>query len=155
LEDEARAAMAAEDMAADRITTTRAFGMRYVGQSWDLTVPLSGRLREAGDVAPLFHAAHEHRFGYRTEDPVEIVSLRVSAFGRVDKPDLPDGPAGGTVEAARKAGQGAYDRDRLPVGGRIAGPATIEEMGAVTVLPAGWAAEVGRYGELHLRRDAP
>jgi len=153
IEDEARAAMAADGMAADRITTTRALGMRYVGQSWDLVVPLPGRADTAGDIAPLFHAAHEQRFGYRTEDPVEIVSLRVSAFGRVDKPDLPDGTAEGTVDAARKAGQGAYDRDRLPIGARIAGPATIEEMGAVTVLPVGWAAEVGRYGELHLRRE--
>ncbi len=157
MEAAARAAMAADGMAADRITTTRALGMRYVGQSWDLTVsvagPVAGRLGDAGTIAPLFHATHERRFGYRTEDPVEIVSLRVSAFGRVDKPDLLDWPEGGTAAAARQAGRAAYDRDRLPRGARIAGPATIEEMGAVTVVPAGWAAEIGRYGELHLRRQ--
>jgi N-methylhydantoinase A len=47
-----------------------------------------------------------------------------------------------------------YERDRLPRAGRFDGPAIVEEMGAVTVVPPGWRAELGRVGELHLFRAA-
>ena len=41
----------------------------------------------------------------------------------------------------------------LPRAARLAGPAIVEEMGAVTVVPPGWRLEVGRLGELHLLRE--
>jgi N-methylhydantoinase A/oxoprolinase/acetone carboxylase beta subunit len=45
-----------------------------------------------------------------------------------------------------------YNRDLLPRSDKINGPAIIEEMGAVTVVPIGWTSEVGKFGEMHLRR---
>ena len=47
--------------------------VRYAGQSFELTVPLGGDVREA------FHAAHEERYGYadRTR-PLELVALRTA-----------------------------------------------------------------------------
>ena len=45
-----------------------------------------------------------------------------------------------------------YLRDKLPRAARLPGPAIVEEMGAVTVVPPGWRLEVGRLGELHLLR---
>jgi N-methylhydantoinase A len=47
--------------------------VRYVGQSFELTVPLGG------DVADAFHRAHEERYGYadRTR-PLELVALRTA-----------------------------------------------------------------------------
>ena len=47
-----------------------------------------------------------------------------------------------------------YERAKLPAAPRILGPAIIEEMGSVTVVPPDWSVEVGDYGELHLRRRA-
>jgi N-methylhydantoinase A/oxoprolinase/acetone carboxylase beta subunit len=47
-----------------------------------------------------------------------------------------------------------YERSRLPGGGTVAGPALIEEMGATTVIPPGWAAAVGEWGELTLARTS-
>ena len=163
MERDAAAQMAAEGMAPELITTTRACGMRYVGQSWDLIVPLPDRIDDVDVLADRFRDVHEHRFGYAMEGGAEIVSFRVSVTGTVDKPDLPDWPDGGTAEDAirgerkvRFSGDtlavGVFDRAVLPRGAEIAGPAIIEEMGAVTVVPPGWRAEVGRYGELHLRR---
>jgi N-methylhydantoinase A len=44
------------------------------------------------------------------------------------------------------------DRDRLPVGRVVAGPALIEEAGSTSVVPPGWNAELDAIGCLVLRR---
>ena len=160
MEDEAREAMAAEGMPRERIATRRSAGMRYRGQSWDLVVPLP----ESDDPEGRFHLAHEKRYGYRSADPVEIVSLRVAAIGEVDKPALPEWTQGGSLQAAQRETRQAhfagrrqsvpvYLRDRLPRAARLDGPAIVEEMGAVTVVPPGWRFEVGKLGELQLLRE--
>jgi N-methylhydantoinase A len=160
MERVAREAMAAEGMPADRIRLQRSAGMRYVGQSWDIVVTLSG---ETPGMERLFHEAHEKRYGYRSADPVEIVSLRVAAIGEVAKPALPEWTQAGTLESALREHRPAvfsggrarvpvYLRDKLPRAARLEGPAIVEEMGAVTVVPPGWRLEVGRVGELHLIR---
>jgi N-methylhydantoinase A len=41
-----------------------------------------------------------------------------------------------------------FDRARLPVGARIAGPAVVEETESTTVLPPGVTAEVDRWATL-------
>ena len=47
--------------------------VRYVGQSFELTVPLGG------DVAEAFHRAHEERYGYADRSrPLELVALRTA-----------------------------------------------------------------------------
>ena len=157
--------MAAEGIDRGRIGTVRSAGMRYVGQSWDLIVALPVAPDRIDTLAEWFHAAHERRFGYRMDGDIEIVSLRVSVSGEVEKPELPKWSDNGHMDEARKgrrpvrfAGENlevdVYDRAMLPRAPRILGPAIIEEMGSVTVVPPDWSAEVGDYGELHLRRRA-
>ena len=75
--------------------------MRYKGQAFELTVPAPGtHLDEAaldGLIAG-FHDIHRQRFSYANPgSPVEIVSLRVAAVGRLPK-------------AAGQAGRGAEGR---------------------------------------------
>ena len=166
LEASARETMIAEGIPGGKIAMLRACGMRYAGQSWDLTVRISSSPREARELADLFHRAHEQRYGYRLAERVEIVSLRLSAIGEIEKPKLPEWPVKGDARSAlleRRAAYFAgkemetliYDRDRLPGGAKIAGPAIVEEMGSVTVVPPGWSIKVGQFGEFHLCRDHP
>ena len=162
IEAQAREAMVAEGMPRERIAMRRSAGMRYLGQSWDLVVRLPEEISSLKELEDLFHLAHEKRYGYRSADPVEIVSLRVAAIGEVAKPALPEWSEGGSLEAARRETRQVYFgrmqsvpvylRDKLPRNARAAGPAIVEEMGAVTVVPPGWRLEVGRLGELHLLR---
>jgi N-methylhydantoinase A len=164
MEEEAREAMAAEGMPRSRIVMLRNAGMRYLGQSWDLVVRFPEEVKNLGEIEELFHQAHAKRYGYRSEDPVEIVSLRVSAVGEVAKPALAEWTQGGGLAAALRETRPVYFsggtrsvpvylRDRLPRNARADGPAIVEEMGAVTVVPPGWRLEVGRLGELHLFRE--
>jgi N-methylhydantoinase A len=164
MEDDAHAAMIAEGMPAGDIALARSAGMRYLGQSWDLVVRLPARVAGVADLVRRFHAAHERRYGYRAADPVEIVSLRVAAIGRVAKPALGEWPVTGPLAAAlretrpvffagRELAVPVYVRDRLPRDARFDGPGIVEEMGAVTVVPPGWRVAVGRLGELDLTRE--
>jgi N-methylhydantoinase A len=87
--------------------------VRYVGQAFELTVPLGG------DVAEAFHRAHEDRYGYaERERPLELVAVRTA-----------DVRAGPRLELPRSE----------PL--HVAGPAVIELEGATCWLPPGWVGD--------------
>jgi N-methylhydantoinase A len=46
-----------------------------------------------------------------------------------------------------------YERARLPLGARLAGPAIVEQADTTTVIPPGVTARVDEGGNLRLRRD--
>jgi N-methylhydantoinase A len=46
-----------------------------------------------------------------------------------------------------------FERDRLPPGTVVQGPALIEEEGSTTVVPPGWSAELDAIGCLVMRRS--
>ena len=66
--------------------------MRYVGQSYELTIPLPGgklSAAEIEDVLSRFHREHHRAYGYSAADePVEFVNVRLSAIGKINKPHL-------------------------------------------------------------------
>jgi N-methylhydantoinase A len=112
-----------------------------------------------------FYVAHEARYAHATADPVEIVSLRVSAYGLGPKPSLPRAPATGSLHAARleqravlfdarPTATAVYARDRLPSDVVLEGPALIEEIGTTTVVPPGFRASVDAHANLLLERGA-
>ncbi|WP_207955909.1 hypothetical protein [Rubrobacter marinus] len=106
------------------------------------------------------HELHRQEYGHAFPgNPVEMVNLRVSGWAR---PEDEVGPLTGerSIEAARlKEGEvyfrqeGSlkpfpttfYERDRLPVGERIEGPAVILQNDTTTLLPpdAGCVLEEG------------
>jgi N-methylhydantoinase A len=165
MESEARARLAGEGIAPDDMVTERALGMRYVGQSWELGVRVPDTLDSIDALETLFSQAHERRYGWSHEGPAEVVSFRLTAIGRVAKPSLPTVRADGTPDAARAELRDVYfdgawlpapvyERGRLPAGAPVAGPALVDEMGAVTVVPPGWHGVVGHLGEITLTRSS-
>jgi N-methylhydantoinase A len=139
--------------------------MRYAGQSFELSVPVTTDLDDMAKIVKAFEAVYELRYGGTTTAPIEIVSYRVAAWGLSDKPVLPPVDATGRTMAAAVLGtrtvvfDGAahpvpvVDRERMPAGEAVAGPAIIEEAGSSTVVPPGWSIELDRVGCLVLRRD--
>ncbi|MEK6710116.1 MAG: hydantoinase/oxoprolinase family protein, partial [Nitrospinota bacterium] len=133
--------------------------MRYQGQSYEITVPLGGR--GGRDLRARFGALHQARFGTSNPArPVEIVTLRVRAAGKVQGPPAARAAAGGRDGARARIGhapmifegkkvQGArYARELLRAGDRFRGPALISEFSATTVLPPGWSCRVDNRGNL-------
>ena len=155
--------MLKENIQKKKIVTNRVCGMRYVGQAWQLNVSIPEELGKIEELIDLFHDAHEQRYGYRSADSVEFVTCSLSTIGLVVKPRLPECKVGGSLKKAMVACRVAffsgeqhstpvYNRDLLPRSVKIDGPAIIEEMGAVIVVPIGWMSEAYEFGEMHLRR---
>ncbi len=160
---EALADLAAEGIAPENISLIRSVGMRYVGQSWELLVRVPDDADSMAALEAAFQRGHERRYGHARDAAAEIVSFRLAAAGAVAKPTLPRWPVTGTLAQARRTERAAYfggeamrapvyARDRLPGGEPVTGPAIVEEMGATTVVPPGWTATVGTWGELVLER---
>jgi N-methylhydantoinase A len=167
--DEARRALAEDRMPPERQRIEMHVEMRYVGQSFELKVPLSGfDDAEWAALVPAFHAEHRRRFGHADlAAPVEIVSFAVTARGIIDTPELPRPERGGTAppdaalagsrrvyfEAAGPTGGDWHDcviwrREALLAGNEIAGPAIVEEISATTVLYPGDRARIDDHGSL-------
>ncbi len=138
--------------------------LRYVGQEFFLSVPVTEAELRAGDVAAIrrsFDELHEHRYAHHAADePVEMVNLRLAAIGRRDTLALPaleagaagDGPVSRRPVHFDASGAAVdcpvYARDRLAAGATFAGPALVQEYASTTVLFANDECAVAATGEL-------
>jgi N-methylhydantoinase A len=172
LEARAREALDGEGFPRDRQRIQRSADLRYVGQAFEVRVPVAGGDLDdaaAEDVAQAFHAAHRQLYGYDfAEDPrqaVEWVNLRVSGIGPIRRPDLLELPAaeGGADRAVTGARPvffddwvetPTYDRPRLAPEDVVHGPAVIEEFGATVPVHPGFRATVDLHGNLLVERNA-
>lgn len=136
--------------------------MRYVGQSFELEVPVAeSDLDQGGTLEGLvarFHNLHLHVYGHMEKSaPVEIINLRTRVVGRMMKPALPELPEGGRAPVPRRRpifyrGRTlealVVARPELPRGYVLEGPAIVEQYDTTTFVPPGWAAAVDRFGNL-------
>jgi len=162
--------LARERIAADRRNMRAVIEARYTGQNFEVQVPVTDEfgVGAAGLAAftAAFAEAHRREYGYDIPGrPVEIVNCRLKAVGAVESVMPPPGHAGGDAAGAVSGSRDVYfeggwktatvyDRDLLPVGARIGGPAVIEEMSSTTVLAEGDRATVDPYGNLILEVQA-
>jgi len=161
-----RSRMRAEGVPEGEVRVAYSADMRYVGQAYELDVPIAAPLAMElmPEVLRAFHAVHERVYGYaRAQQPVEFVNFRAVHTYPLPRPALRSrAPAAGALADAqigeRPAWFGAfmptpiYERARLPVGARVAGPAIVEQPDTTTVIPPGHAALVDSSGNLRLRR---
>ncbi|MGH2459321.1 MAG: hydantoinase/oxoprolinase family protein, partial [Chloroflexota bacterium] len=154
LEAEARAAVVHEGYRPDGIAISWAADLRYVGQSYELRLPVAaGRLdtNALADLDERFGAEHERTYGHRAAaDPIEVVNLRVTASARrSEAPDPGQTRALAHPERPATTRRLAYFGPKVglvdvPVLGRqqvdsapLAGPLIVEEYDATTVVPPG------------------
>ena len=167
LEAEGAAALSSAGISESEMSFERAADMRYIGQEHSVSVPLRVSL-DADDaresIKSAFDGVHDVRYSHSApEEPAEIVSLRVSAIGRIAKPPLPRIPQGeaNPPAAARRPDRSVYlddseqpvacavfDREHLRAGNVIQGPAIIEEAASTTVITTGDHLTVNELGHL-------
>lgn len=175
--DRARADLRAEGLADDEIDLQPSLDMRYVGQSFELTIDIGDWIVDIEqtptqypipNIQSRFHEVHRQRFSYASEgEPVEIVNLRLKAVGRTTKPAFTQEPLGdldpkaahvgykpvhfadaGSPSAARPVPTALYERARLAAGNIVVGPAVIFQLDTTSVVPPGWSATVDGWGNL-------
>ena len=140
-----------------------ALDVRYLGQSYELTVELDGiESDESFERARAdFDALHEARFAHQdTSAPVEVVNVRATARAATGatapEPAFDaEGAAPATVEPwfdGRAQSAQLIDRASLRPGDRLDGPALIAQLDSTTVIAPGWGATVDDQGNLVLER---
>jgi N-methylhydantoinase A len=135
--------------------------VRYVGQSYELAVPLPASPVVTGllaNVVSEFHVAHQKLFGQSDHQaPVEIISLRARAVGRLPSksPAIVSGGVSGErreERLIRVRGQvisaGVYDRATLSPGNTLEGPAIVQQPDTTLLLCPGWSATMDDLGNM-------
>src|SRR6202166_2901900 len=85
LEQHAQRVLVAEGFARDKMRFQHSLDMRYLGQAYELNIPVCSLISIGRDVILAFHRAHEMRYGYHHENKkVEIVNVRCRATGITD-----------------------------------------------------------------------
>jgi len=89
MERNALTELAAEGYPSNRVSLVRSADLRYVGQGFELTIPMDCGDVESRDLATLatdFMVEHERVYGHRAQGgPVQFVNLRLRAVGRREK----------------------------------------------------------------------
>jgi N-methylhydantoinase A len=166
LEQQAATWLEREGISSERRVIARTADMSYVGQAFELSVPLSDGTGE-GDLLQIvqrFHEEHERAYGYAAPDaPSQIVNLRVVAVGRVAKPPLPMSTKDNGGRQARpnahravhfadgQLSAGVYERALLRAGQTLMGPAVIEQLDATTLVLPDQRVDVDDHANLILQ----
>ncbi len=163
------AAVIEESSGAPPSRLERGVDLRYVGQGYEVTVPVpSGELDPADlkSVRVAFEREYELRYGFTSPDQVvEATTWKVTAYGPQSVLELPrmEGGVHDVADAVREvrpayfpelggfADTPVYDRYRLFAGAEIHGPAIVEERESTTVIPPELAAVCDEFGNLVVR----
>ena len=166
LERDATATLMRDGIEASRIRLVREADIRYAGQSMEVRVTAPGGAVDTAFLKGLigaFNAAHLKTFGYdyAGRQKIELVNLCVSGLGLIERPQMPRlAKQSGTVApksvrpvyfGTRFLDAPVYDRASLPSGGRVTGPAIVEEFGSTSVVFPGQYLEVDPHGILVIR----
>jgi len=170
LETLGRDALVKEGVPESEMDFERHADVRYVGQSYELSVELApGTITQVtlDGVTADYHVAHERAYGHNApEEPVEFVNMQVTARGEIARPNLKEVTRGTGSDGAIKETRDVYfaesgglvptpvfDRYRLGEGDQIAGPAIVEEVDSTTVIHPGTSATIDVVGNLLIRND--
>ena len=151
------AGSAARDMA-----FALAIDMRYAGQEHSVAVSVDPATLSVAGLMAAFHAAHRRAYTFDLPDtPAELVTFHLAAELDAPRVDLPLLAARGTVADARLGERAVlftelpaplstpvYDRDALPPGAMLAGPALVEEATSTTLVLPDQTLQVDPHGLL-------
>jgi len=135
--------------------------IRYSGQSYAVEVT-EPALADAQRLGEQFRARHETLYGFATDEPWELVTLRttLTAPGRA-RPKLAGGPPAHLDDKSARTSACWFDavgpretprhaRDCLHNGNIVHGPAIVEDAWSTVVLPPGATLNVDGFGHLHI-----
>ena len=164
---EADAALASDGVPAIDRECTLAADLRYQGQNYELTIPVSDDdlARGFGELVLRFNDQHRRIYGYQLSGrEVQLVNARVTAVGRTRHAHWPVGAQAVSakpvaarsllVEPGARVDAPVYRFDDLSPEQGIAGPSIVEYRGSTLFLPTGWQARIDARRNAHLVREA-
>tara|TARA_Y100000991_G_scaffold119106_1_gene89926 strand:- start:4 stop:1479 length:1476 start_codon:yes stop_codon:yes gene_type:complete len=136
--------------------------LRYAGQNFELAINFKNDQFNRDTALALrteFDKAHEVAYGYsQSNEPVELVGMRVKLAGILSKPPIPKTKTGSGLKSigSRKVSFGKnmwtetpiYRREAIPVEQNFEGPAVIEQMDSMLLIFPGNTAKIDGWGNL-------
>jgi N-methylhydantoinase A/oxoprolinase/acetone carboxylase beta subunit len=175
LEERARKDMR-EDQGIDDPELQRSVDLRYIGEAYEITVPLGENGANGAALSPdgmdeaiaAYHRMHDRAYGFhRPQEPVEIVAVRLQAVHRRGRPDGGAGASGSGVGYARTGSRrcwfaGDHGFVDVPVYRRegteslddTAGPLVVETPETTVVVGPGDAIRSDGDGNMRIRIGA-
>lgn len=130
----------------DGASLSRFADCRYVGQGYELTVPVTGSSEQ---IAAAFHRVHSDRFGHADEErPVEVVNVRVVAERGGTQVRL--GASCGVPTTPPVAGRVQWDS--VAPGTTLEGPLMLDGLDATARIEEGWRGRMHHSGAVVLQR---
>jgi N-methylhydantoinase A len=166
LDEAGREKMRADGIAIEAVTVARSAEMRYVGQGYELEIPMVAELTPASLSAVLdaFHARHAAIYGHHNAGaPIEFTGFRTVHSYQPPRPTLqpaarraPAAPAGDSRPAyfsdvGLVAATPVYQRADLVPGTVFDGPAIVEQADTTTVVYGSQCCEMDSWGNLLIR----
>jgi N-methylhydantoinase A len=139
--------------------------MRYVGQNYDINVPVPSGPFDAKTFRTTegnFTRSHQRLFGHAQGAEKEFVNLRVTITGMIERPPfqtarrgkpsvVPKGSRLVYFGRGRRDDCPVYDRSSLGHGSRLSGPCVVEGPDSTVVVYPGQSATVDRYADLVIK----
>lgn len=136
---------------------------RYERQNYEIPITFSSEefnLQSLEEIKDKFHLEHEKLYGYcdKTKN-IQMVNYRSAAIGIIEKPNLKPlaiddnavAPEPIEIREVRfdyddnYTETKIYNRDDIPIGYEISGPAIIEQMDSTCIIPPKWCSYVDPY----------
>lgn len=146
MEIESKSVLNEQNIKTDQIRFQKSFDIRYVGQEY--TVNVHGTENNIEKLGELFHSSHLEIYGHNNRNnPMEIVNLRLTAYGDLEKLQVKEIEKVEQREAQPKHSRecywdgvkkttGVYSTAELGIGNYFNGPAIIEDKSSTIVVPA-------------------
>jgi N-methylhydantoinase A len=142
--------------------------VRYFRQGYEFSLEINpDTLANGGinDLASRFGDAHEKLYGFKLDQPVELVNLRAVGTGKVSKINFPTfeltGPECSTAVIEQNqiyfdggfAATNIYDRSKLNAGNQILGPAIVTQKDTTIVIHPGHVGEVDKHLNILIHQE--
>ena len=169
LEAQAAAQLERDGFSGDSALLERSADCRYVGQGYELRIPLPPGPVDAAwleRARETFHEQHERRYYRRYDEaPIQLVNIHSVGVGTLPELALAPVPQAESAEPAealtgeadvtfvvrgepQRLRTSHYDRALLKAGHEVAGPAIVHQFDSTTVVNPGLVARVDAVGNL-------
>lgn len=161
LERQALEEMKNNHVEGDKVSFFHSLDLRYLGQRHAIEVPIpADEIRNSDYIIENFHQLHLRKYGFDVRDnEIEMMNVRMASIGEVVKPILERFSQKQDKSSLKKALKETrkvflegdycdcpvYDRDLLPSGQKISGPAVVEQLDSTSLVFGGQTAVVDEF----------
>jgi len=149
----------------DDISVARGLDLRYIGQKYEIGVPVDDGALDSEGLRARFSERHRMLYHYTTEEPVECINIRVVAALPAGEVPLPKWPRGGGAPTRRGQHRAyfretgwmelpVYHRPALGAGQTICGPALAVDAWSTVLAYPGQHLRVDPSGNLWIEAEA-